>query len=417
MPASSAFPLSIVRRYWPWLVLLILLGGAFFWWQGKGSGAPAGGPGMGPGMGRGAWGGVTPVRVATVSQGDFAVYLKALGTVSALNTVSVRSRVAGELVELGFSEGQTVQQGQLLARIDPRPYAVAVQQAEGALAQTQAQLRNAEQELRRYQQLAEDDSIARQTLDSQRALVEQYRGQLKSSQASLAEARLNLQFTRISAPLSGRAGLRQVDVGNLVAANDSSPLLTITQAQPIAVQFTLAESLLPQLIEAVRAGQRLPVEAWDRSEQQRLASGELLSMDNQIDATTGTLRFKAQFANQDEHLLPNQFVNVRVLARTLKDSLLLPVAAVQFGNQGNFVFVVKDQQVSLRAVEVGPSDERHSVILSGLSVGEQVVLEGTDRLKDGARVEVVEGLSKPASEAAPGPRPGQGEGAGRGPRG
>ena len=399
MPASSAFPLSIVRRYWPWLVLLILLGGAFFWWQGKGSGAPAGGPGMGPGMGRGAWGGVTPVRVATVSQGDFAVYLKALGTVSALNTVSVRSRVAGELVELGFNEGQTVQQ------------------AEGALAQTQAQLRNAEQELRRYQQLAEDDSIARQTLDSQRALVEQYRGQLKSSQASLAEARLNLQFTRISAPLSGRAGLRQMDVGNLVAANDSTPLLTITQTQPIAVQFTLAESLLPQLIEAVRAGQRLPVEAWDRSEQQRLASGELLSMGNQIDATTGTLRFKAQFANQDEHLLPNQFVNVRVLARTLKDSLLLPVAAVQFGNQGNFVFVVKDQQVSLRAVEVGPSDERHSVILSGLSVGEQVVLEGTDRLKDGARVEVVEGLSRPASEAAPGPRPGQGEGAGRGPRG
>lgn len=185
MPASSAFPLSIVRRYWPWLVLLILLGGAFFWWQGKGSGAPAGGPGMGPGMGRGAWGGVTPVRVATVSQGDFAVYLKALGTVSALNTVSVRSRVAGELVELGFNEGQTVQQGQLLARIDPRPYAVAVQQAEGALAQTQAQLRNAEQELRRYQQLAEDDSIARQTLDSQRALM-----------------RVNCRFRRASARLA-----------------------------------------------------------------------------------------------------------------------------------------------------------------------------------------------------------------------
>lgn len=354
--------------------------------------------------------GPVPVRVAPVVQADFAVHEKALGTVTALNTVHVRARVGGELVKVLFEEGQMVKVGQLLAQIDPRPYEVAVQQAEGALLQSQAQLKNAEIDLARYRGLYAEQSIAKQTLDTQQALVGQYQGTLKSNQASLAEARLNLQFSQIKAPISGRVGLRQLDAGNLLAANDSTVLAVITQTQPIAVAFTLPEGQVPALRAAQRNGAQLLVEAWDRNEQNLLASGTLHSLDNQIDSATGTLKLKAQFANSDETLFPNQFVNVRLRLEVLSHVQLMPTTAVQFGSQGNFAFVVgEDGRVRVQRLQVGASDGRQTVVLAGLKAGERVIVEGTDRLREGDAVDVIDGLSAPADpdRAVSGERKGQ----------
>lgn len=345
--------------------------------------------------GRGPWGrgdgGPVPVRVAPVEQGDFAIQLKALGTVTAYNTVNVRSRVDGELVKVLFEEGQMVKAGDLLAVIDPRPYEVALQQAEGTLQENRAQLQNAEIDLKRYQGLYAEDSIAKQTLDTQLALVNQYRGTLQANQAAVNEAKLNLQFTQIRAPISGRLGLRQVDVGNLISSGDTTPLVVITQTLPIAVSFTLPEGDLPQVLKArASGGEPLVVEAWDRSERQLLATGELESLDNQIDTTTGTVRMKARFANADEILFPNQFVNVRLRVETRRQASLIPAAALQYGSRGTFVFVVgADDKVSVRSVQAGPSDGERTLIEEGVALGERLVLEGTDRLRDGAKVEVI----------------------------
>lgn len=347
-----------------------------------------------PGGGRpgfGAFSGPTPVRVATVEQGQFEVYSKALGTVTPLNTVNVRSRVAGELVEVHFEEGQRVKAGDLLAVIDPRPYEVALQQAEGTLQQNQALLQNAQVDLDRYRGLFADDSIAKQTLDTQQALVNQYKGTLAANQAAVKEAKLNLQFTQIRAPIDGRAGLRQLDKGNLVAANDTTPLVVITQTQPMAISFTLPEGELPPVLSRFRNGDQLAVQAWDRGERMLLGEGVLQSLDNQIDATTGTLKLKARFDNEQELLLPNQFVNVRLRVETLDDAVLIPAAALQFGSKGNFAYVVgDDSKVELRTLEVGPSNGESTVIAKGLTAGERIVMEGTDRLRDGAEVEVVD---------------------------
>jgi multidrug efflux system membrane fusion protein len=342
-------------------------------------------------FGGGGFGGPVPVRVAPVEQGDFAIELKALGTVTAFNTVNVRSRVDGELVKVLFEEGQRVKAGDLLAVIDPRRYEVALQQAEGALQQNRAQLQNAEIDLMRYRGLHAEDSIAKQTLDTQEALVNQYRGNLKANQAAVNEAKLNLQFTQIRAPIDGRLGLRQVDVGNLISAGDTTPLVVITQTQPISVSFTLPEGDVPQVLRARAASEQpLPVEAWDRSERQRLATGQLHSLDNQIDAATGTLRFKARFENAEEQLFPNQFVNVRLRLETLRDATLIPAAALQYGSRGTFVFVVGEgDKVELRTVTAGPGDGQRTLIEGGLALGERLVIEGTDRLRDGAKVEVV----------------------------
>jgi multidrug efflux system membrane fusion protein len=331
-----------------------------------------------------------PVRVATITQGDFPVYLKALGTVTALNTVNVRGRVDGELVKLPFEEGQQVKAGDLLAVIDPRPYQVALQQAEGTLAQNRAQLKNAEIDLARYRGLYAEDSIAKQTLDTQEALVNQYRGTLKSDEAAVAEAKLNLGFTQVRAPISGRLGLRQVDLGNLVTSGDTTPLVVITQTKPISVAFTLPEGQLPAVVGRFRSGQPLVVEAWDRDDKRLQAEGVLQSLDNQIDTTTGTLKLKARFANDDEILFPNQFVNIRLRADLLPKAVLIPSAAVQFGSQGTFAYVMDgEKKVKVRKLETGPDDGQHTVVKSGLQPGERVVLEGTDRLRDGSEVEVV----------------------------
>ena len=352
----------------------------------------------------GAFGGPTPVRVAPVERGEFEVYTKALGTVTPLNTVNVRSRVAGELVEIHFEEGQRVKAGDLLAVIDPRAYEVALQQAEGTLQQNRALLQNAQLDLDRYRGLFADDSIAKQTLDTQQALVNQYKGTLAANQAAVNEAKLNLQFTKIRAPIDGRVGLRQLDQGNLVAANDTTPLVVITQTQPIAITFTLPENELPPVISRFRRGEELSVQAWDRGERTLLGEGVLESLDNLIDTTTGTLKMKARFDNEAELLIPNQFVNARLRVETLPDAVLIPSAALQFGSRGNYAYVVgEDSKVELRVLEVGPSNGDRTVVVNGLNPGERIVMEGTDRLRDGSEVEVVD-RQKLADEAAANPK-------------
>jgi len=388
------------------LVLLACVLGALAWWFGlkpsettkpspnRSSGGsltqPSGGR---PGRGGGFSPSAIPVRVVAAKAGDFALYYKALGTVTAQTTVNVRARVSGQLQELRFTEGQQVNAGDVLVVIDPRPYQVSLQQAKSAVQESAALLRNAQIDLQRYKKLHEEDSIARQTLDTQQAQVNQYEAALARQQALLAEAQLNLDFTEVRAPAAGRLGLRQVDVGNLVGPSDATPLVVITQTRPISLSFTLPERDLPPVLSAFRQGEVLKVEAWDREERHKLADGVLQSFDNQIDTNTGTLRFKAQFANADESLFPNQFVNVRLLVTTLKDAVLLPSAAVQYGTNGTFAFVVDDKdgksQVHLRSLQVGVEDSGQVVIQSGLTAGERVVLEGVDRLREGGLVEVV----------------------------
>ena len=395
MPDFRATP-RISRR---WLIaVVVLLGALLLWWLLPGKPAAKK-------VGNSPWDGPVPVRLTEVGSGDFHIELKALGTVTALNTVNVRSRVDGELVKVFFEEGQLVKAGDLLAQIDPRPYQVALQQAEGTLAQNQAQLKNAEIDLARYQGLYAEDSIAKQTLDTQQALVGQYRGTVKSNQAAVAEARLNLDFTRIRAPISGRLGLRQVDLGNLVRSSDTTPLVVITQVEPIAVNFTLPEKDLPPVLARVRDNQKLRVEAWDRGEQQRLAEGELHSLDNQIDVATGTVKLKARFANAGEQLFPNQFVNVRLRVETRQQATLIPSAAVQFGARGTFVFVLGEgDKVQIRDIKVAASDGATSLVEEGVKVGERLVLEGIDKLKDGSQVQVIGNepgaLAQPQAQAA-----------------
>ncbi|MGY2341866.1 MdtA/MuxA family multidrug efflux RND transporter periplasmic adaptor subunit [Pseudomonas sp. SDO5532_S415] len=388
-------------RRWLFGLLVLLVIAALCWKFWPGGAAPKEGAqpkavaghagrsgGMRPGFG-GATGPV-PVRVAPAVKGDFPLYYKALGTVTALNTINVRSRVGGELVKIHFEEGQMVKAGDLLAEIDPRPYQNALLQAEGTLLQNQAQLKNAQVDVERYTGLYKEDSIAKQTLDTAVALVGQYQGTVKTNQAAVNDAKLNLEFTRIRAPITGRVGLRQLDVGNLVAANDTTALAIITQTQPISVAFTLPENSLDTVLARYRSGAKLPAEAWDRGDTKLQATGVLQSLDNQIDVTTGTLKFKARYDNRDQSLFPNQFVNVRLLADTLKDVVLAPSAAIQFGTNGTFVYALDgDKKVKIRQLKIGASDGENTVVTEGLAAGERVVLEGTDRLKDGSDVEVV----------------------------
>lgn len=387
------------------IVILLALAVLLAWWlwpatsgdPGEGRAArPASSGGLSgpavrrPGSPFGDGSAAVPVRVAEVQRGNFPIELKALGTVTASQTVQVRSRVAGTLDKVLFEDGQQVKAGTLLAVIDPRGYQAALLQAEGALLQNQSLLKNAEIDLARYKGLYAEDSIAKQTLDTQAALVEQYRGTLKASQAQVAAAKLDLDYTQIRAPIDGRLGLRQLDIGNLLSGNDAEPLVVITQTQPIDVQFTLPEGELPAVLKRVREGDKLVAEAWDRSESILLASGELQGLDNQIDTTTGTVRLKARFKNDDELLFPNQFVNVRLRVETREQAVLLPSAALQFGSKGTFVYVVDAQnKVQVRPVRVGPGNTGVTLVEEGVQPGERLVLEGTDRLREGSKVEVI----------------------------
>lgn len=395
MSNTPVTPSNTSRQWLIGLTLLAVLVLLLWWfWPSEPKSQPTG---------RGRFGdmGPTPVRVAEVRQGDFAVELKALGTVTSYNTVNVRSRVDGELVKVLFSEGQQVKAGDLLAVIDPRPYEVALQQAQGALQENQAQLKNAELDLARYEGLYAEDSIARQTLDTQRALVNQYRGSIKSNQADVATARLNLDFTRIRAPISGRLGLRQLDVGNLVSSGDTTSLVVITQADPISVIFTIPEGDLPAVLARVREGATLQVQAWDRGERLKLADGVLESLDNQIDTTTGTVKLKARFENAGQMLFPNQFVNVRLRVETREAATIVPSSSVQFGSRGTFVYVVDgESKIGIRLINIASSNGESTLVEDGVQPGERVVLEGTDRLRDGSEVEVIE--AKQAEQPAAG---------------
>jgi multidrug efflux system membrane fusion protein len=350
-----------------------------------------------------------PVRVFTAVKRDIGITLRALGTVTAYNTVTVRSRVDGELVKVNFQEGQQVKAGDVLAQIDPRPFQVALNQAIGTQQQNQAQLENARHDLQRYQTLFKQDSIARQQVDTQAALVRQYEGTLKSDQAAVDTAKLNLEFSRITAPISGRLGLRQVDVGNLISTGDTNGLVVITQTQPIAVIFTLPETQLPDVLEQLRAGRTLKVDAYDRSDTKQIASGQLETVDNQIDVTTGTVKLKARFPNADDALFPNQFVNVRLRVNTLTGVTAIPNAAVLRGSQGPYVFVAQtDNTAAVRQLKLGVvSDDDMVQVTDGLQPGDRVVIEGTDRLRAGSRLEVVTDTSStipgtPGSALGPG---------------
>lgn len=331
----------------------------------------------------------TPVRVIAAAQDDLVVRLKALGTVTPLQTVTIRSRVEGELTKLHFEEGQRVEAGDVLAQIDSRSYEVALSQARGQQAQNVAELENARSQLKRYRELREKNFVAAQQLTDQEALVRQFEARRQSDQAAVDEAKLQLDYTRIVAPVSGRVGLRNVDLGNLVQAGDTDGIATITQMSPISVVFTIPETELTAVLDAVRETPALAVEVWDREERRQLGNGTLASLDNRIDTATGTLRLRAMVENADESLFPNQFVNVRLRVRSI-DSVVIPNAAVQFGADGTYVYIINaDDTSSPRPVKLGAADGERVAVIEGLAAGERVVLEGLDRLREGAKVQVV----------------------------
>jgi membrane fusion protein, multidrug efflux system len=373
------------------LIALVLVGLATLFayrhWSGRsGNAGPetTGHAGGGAGKGRPA-----PVVAQPVHKGDIEIHFTGIGTVTPRNTVTVRTRVDGQLMRVLFREGQTVKAGAPLAEIDPRPFEVQLLQAQGTLAHDQALLDNARIDLERYRTLYEQDSGSRQQWDTQKALVEQYQGAIQSDQAQIDSAKLQLVYCHIKAPISGRTGLRLVDPGNIVHAADSTGLVVITQLQPVTVVFTLPEEQLPAVRKRLVAGGEIPVDAYDPAQQNRLASGVLLAVDNQIDNTTGTIRLKAEFPNQDDSLFPNQFVNADLLVDTLHDVLVLPLAAIQRGVQGTYVYVVgPDQKVAVRPVQLGATQSDRVAVLEGVKAGEQVVVDGADKLRDGASVEL-----------------------------
>ena len=403
-----------------WVLILLIIAGiaGYAVWRAGQPGLVAtpqggGGRGSGGGRGRGSFG-PTPVSVAKPHKANVPVYLNGLGNVTAFYTVTVRSRVDGQLMSIAYKEGETVKQGQILAEIDPRPFEVQLQQAQGTLARDSATLANAKLDFDRYTQLLAQDAIPKQLLDTQRAQVAQLEGNIRTDEANVNNARLQLTYAKITAPISGTIGLRLVDPGNIVRAGDQGGLLVITQLQPISTLFTIPEDALPQVMTKIRGGRRLTVDAFNRDNSKKLASGYLLTVDNQIDASTGTSRLKAVFDNNDNALFPNQFVNVRLLVDTENNQTVIPTAAVQRGQQGPFVYIVNEEsKVQIRQVDQGAVDGETTVIRKGVEMGEQVVIDGIDRLQNGSAVRVRKPGEDQFGEASGRGRNGRGRGAGK----
>lgn len=388
------------RRHWvAWLIaLLILAGGAYFvLHRSGGASQPAKAK-----KGKGAYGGAIAVSAVTVTKGNMGEYIEALGTVTPVYTVTVASRVVGELTKVAYKEGQIVHKGDLLAVIDPRPYEAVYVQAQGQLQRDQASLENARIDLVRYQTAIKQNAIPEQQLATQVATVHQDEGTVKLDEGNLESAKVNVDYTRITSPIDGRVGLRTVDPGNIVPANGTTGIATITQLQPITVIFTMAEDFISQVATQMRAGHKLRVDALSRDDQSELAQGTVLTLDNQVDTTTGTVRVRATFANKDNKLFPNEFVNAKLLVRTLMGVNIIPTAAIQRNNEISFVYVVNMQNktVQSRNIDVATSDGNNAAV-TGVSPGETVVTDGFDKLQDGTKIVI----RKPVTQNAAGTPP------------
>jgi membrane fusion protein, multidrug efflux system len=378
----QTWPEKAMQRWRLWLVVLAVAIVGIYYFSGRSSTDSAAVP---PAMAHP----IVPVAAVPAKLGDLNQYVSAIGTVTPYNTVTVKSRVDGQLMKVNFTEGQIVKAGDLLAEIDPRPYQVQLTQAEGTLAKDLASLENNKILLARDKELYQQKVIARQDLDNQQMLVGQFAGSIYSDKGAVDNAKLQLTYSRITSPITGRVGLRLVDAGNIIHATDATGLAVITQLQPIAVDFNIPEDDLPSLQTAMKATPQLPVEAYDRDLKHKLAAGTLLTTDNQIDQTTGTIKLKASFPNDDNSLFPNQFVNARLLVNTLHDAILIPAAGLQRSQQGSFVYVVKpDHTVEMRSVTLLATQGDVIAIAKGLAAGDMVVTDGVDKLQQGSRVNV-----------------------------
>jgi len=399
-PAPAPRPAGIVATLVTWACVLGVVGGsgyAYYRYIYLPSQTPIAAPPRRP----------IPVLAAPARLGDMSLYLNGLGTVTAFNSVTVRSRVEGELIEVAFKEGQKVEKGALLARIDPRPYQVALEQAEGPLARDRAANEIAVLNLERFQQLAKSKSISQQEIDTQASLVKQTEAQIQTDLAQIDDAKLQLEYCNITSPLTGRVGLRLVDQGNMIRSGEAGGIAVVTQLQPISVVFTIPQDEIARVQKRMKSGEPLTVEAFNRDFTTRLAAGTLSALDNQVDATTGTVRLKATFDNEDEMLFPNQFVNVRLLVDTQQKVVLVPTAAVQRGQNFIYVYVLKPGEksstVELRKITLGATEGTEVIVVEGLAAGEQVVTDGLEKLQNGAAVTMRDPNKKPSTDEAPKP--------------
>ena len=391
-PYSSQNPRKKRLRPFIWVLIVVAILGGGWWFLHSLPPVAEQKPGGGGRHGHGAKldpNTPTPITVADIKKGDIDVTRRALGTVTPLANITVRTQVSGQLMDVGFQEGQIVKKDDFLAQIDPRPFQTSLEQAEGALQRDQALLKDAKVNLDRYQKLWKEDSIAKQQMDTQAALVDQYEGDVVTDQGQIDSAKLNLTYAHITAPITGRVGLRQVDPGNYAQVSDTNGIVTMTQLQPISVIFTLPEDDVPEVMKQYNAGAELTTTAYDRTQSTKLAEGKVIATDNQIDPTTGTVKLRAQFDNTDNSLFPQQFVNIDLKVRTEHDVTLAPTAAIQRGTQGTFVYKLNDDStVSVQAVKTGTSQGDNIAITDGLAPGDKVVTEGVDKLRDGAKVSV-----------------------------